>query len=62
VVAGAKVKLGEEFGSTELAQQLINYWYWKFIFHRLLIQGTVVNTEAPRIVRFLDKKHWGREG
>jgi hypothetical protein len=49
VAATVYVNLGEELRTLEF----IDGWNWKLILHRLVIQGTRVDTEAASAIYFL---------
>jgi hypothetical protein len=48
VIAQAKIKFGEELGTTQFIQEVINDWNGKFVFDGEFIEGTEVRTHAPR--------------
>jgi len=62
VITGTQIKFGEKAGAFQLIQQLLDDRNWKFIFHCLLIQGTVIYTKAPCVVMLLNQQDRGREG
>lgn len=47
MIAASQVQLGEEFGALELIWQFIDDGDGKNIAHRLEVQCSIVNTEAP---------------
>ena len=48
VIARAKIKFGEELGTTQFIQEVINDQNGKFVFDGEFIEGTEVRTHAPR--------------
>lgn len=54
MVPAAQVDLGEELGTLQFVQELINHWYWKFVLHDGVVEGTVVDAETPTIVVHMD--------
>jgi hypothetical protein len=53
VAATVYVNLGEELRTLEFIEEFIDDWNWKLILHRLVIQGTGVDTEAVSAIYFL---------
>jgi hypothetical protein len=47
VIARAKIKFGEELGTTQFIQEVINDRDGKFIFDGEFIEGTEVRTHSP---------------
>jgi hypothetical protein len=48
VIALAKIKFGEELGTTQFIQEVINDRNGKFVFDGELIESTKVRTHSPR--------------
>ena len=48
VIARAKIKFGEELGTTQFIQEVINDQNGKFVFDGEFIEGTEVRTHEPR--------------
>lgn len=61
MIATAEINLGEEAGAFQFINELIHQGIWKFVPHRLHVQLTVVDAEAPCLVRLAHEEDWGRE-
>jgi hypothetical protein len=48
VIARAKIKFGEELGTTQFIQEVINDQDGKFVFDGEFIEGTEFRTHSPR--------------
>jgi hypothetical protein len=48
VIARAKIKFGEELGTTQFIQEVVNDQNGEFVFDGMFIEGTEVRTHVPR--------------
>jgi hypothetical protein len=58
VVAALQIELGEEFGAALFVEQLVDDRDWEHVTADLQIERTVVHTEPPGAVVFLDQLDW----
>jgi hypothetical protein len=56
MVAAAEVKLSEEPRAAELVQQFIDQRDRELVFHRVVVQLTVVDAETPCAILFFDQQ------
>ena len=57
VITHTEIKLGENLGTFELFEQLIDVGKWVFVLDSLLVQWMVVNTKSVRSILLLHKKY-----
>jgi hypothetical protein len=55
VIARPEVELGEVASPMKLVEELVDHWNREFFLGRLVVERSIVDAEAPRPVRFLDK-------
>jgi hypothetical protein len=60
MVPKAEVELGEEAGTMQLIEELINDRHMIFILYRAVIEGEELDAEAPRAIMLLDKEDRSR--
>ena len=61
VVAAAQVELGEEARAQEFVKEFVDHWDRELVLHCALVQGAVVDAEAPRAVRLAQEEYRGGE-
>jgi len=61
VVPAAKVDLGEEAGTLQLIQELIDHRDRVLVLDGGVVEGSVVDAETPSVVVLADQKHRGGE-
>ncbi|MCZ2221987.1 hypothetical protein NUW87_11560, partial [Corynebacterium pilbarense] len=57
VVARTKIKFSKELGATQFIQEVINDKNGKFVFNGDFVEGTEVNTHAPRTLFLKEHDH-----
>jgi len=62
VVARTKIKFSKELGATQFIQEVISDRNGKFVFNGEFVEGTKVNTHAPRTLFLPDHDHRRRVG
>jgi hydrogenase maturation factor len=57
VIATAEIQLGEDTGTLEFVQELINHRDREFVLHGLRIESTIVDTKSLKGTLFADEEH-----